>query len=112
MKIKILEVVTPLSIYHGCSTWKMFWEGNFTGEKKFTLCEFIAMNKESCGRQNVRKNREIKVSDKYVKLEISLKFGSLEKMIITSSDPKDNLVRSGKGLINYLGLKANTIPKK
>ena len=31
--MKLLEVVTPLSIYHGCSTRKMFWEEKFTGEK-------------------------------------------------------------------------------
>ena len=45
-------------------------------------------------------------------LEISLKFGSLEKMIITSTEPKDNLGRSVKGLINSLGLKAKSRPNK
>ena len=44
MNMKLLEFVTPSSIYHGCSTWKMFWEDDFTGEEKFTLCEFKAAN--------------------------------------------------------------------
>ena len=58
------------------------------------------------------KHIEIKVSDKYVTLEISLKFGSLDKIIIKSSEPKDNLVRSGKGLITSLCLKAKSRPNK
>ena len=32
MNMKLLAVLTPPYIYHGCSTWKAFWEGNFTGE--------------------------------------------------------------------------------
>ena len=51
-------------------------------------------------------------SDKYVTLNISADFFSLDKMIITSSDPKDNSGRLGKGLINSLGLKAKARPKK
>ena len=65
-----------------------------------------------CGRRNVRKHRDIKGSYKYIYLNISLKFDSLENMRITSSEPKDNLVRSGKGLITSLGLKARTRTKK
>ena len=57
-----------------------------------------------CGRRNVRKHRDIKGSDKYVTLETMLKFDSLDKMKITSSESKDNLVRSLKGLITSLGL--------
>ena len=64
------------------------------------------------GCSNVRKHIEIDSSDKYVTLGEKLNIGSLDKMIITSSDPKDNLGRSGKGLITYLGLKAKTRPKK
>ena len=52
------------------------------------------------------------ISDKYITLEISLKVGSLDKMKTTYSDPKDDLGRSGKGLITSLGLKYKTIPKK
>ena len=44
MNMKLLSVVTPPSIYHGCSTRKTFWEENFTGEEKFTLDYFSAMN--------------------------------------------------------------------
>ena len=33
INMKLLVVVTPPSIYHGCSTRKMFWEGKFTGKK-------------------------------------------------------------------------------
>ena len=67
---------------------------------------------QNCGRQNVRKHREIKGSDKYVTLDIYLKFGTLDKMIITSSDPKDNMVISVKGLITSMGLKAKARPNK
>ena len=45
-------------------------------------------------------------------MDISLKFVSLYKIIITSSKLKDNLVRSGKGLITSLGLKIKARPKK
>ena len=82
--MKLLAVVTPPSIYNGCSTRKMFWEERFTGEVNFTLGEFTAVNIKRCGRQNVWKHIDIKVSDKFITLDISLKFGSLEKMIIIS----------------------------
>ena len=57
MNIKLLAVVTPPSIYHGCSTWKIFWEEKFTGEENFTLGEFTSANMKNCGRCNVRKHR-------------------------------------------------------
>ena len=112
MNMNLLAVVTPMSIYHGCSTRKTFWEENFTGEEKFTVGEFSDVNMKTCGCRNVRKHKEIKGGDKYVTLDISLKFDSLDKMRITSSESKDNLVRSGKGLIKYLGLKAKSRPNK
>ena len=71
-------------MYHGCSTWKTLLEENFTGEKKFTLGELSNGNMENCDCRNVRKHREIKGSDKYVTLEILLKFDSLDKIRITS----------------------------
>ena len=71
MNMKLLAVITPPSIYHGCSTRKTFWEEKFTGKEKFTLCEFSAVNMKNCGCFNVRKHREIKGSEKYVTLEIS-----------------------------------------
>ena len=64
------------------------------------------MNMKICGRHYVRKHRVIKGSDKYVTLDISLKFDSLDKMRITSSESKYNLERSGKGLITSMGFKA------
>ena len=79
MNMKLQEVVTPLSVYHGFSTWKTFWE------EKFTLGEFIAVNMKSCGPRNIRKHREIKDSDNDVTLDILFKFFSLYKMKITSS---------------------------
>ena len=110
--MKLLSVVTAPSIYHGCSTRKMFREEKFTGEEKFTLGDFTAVNMKKNGRHNVRKNREIKCSDKYVTLDISLKFGSLDKMKIISSEKKDSLVISGKGLITSLGIEAKSRQKK
>ena len=44
MNMNLLAVVTPLSIYNGCSTQKAFWEGKFTGEENFILAEFSAAN--------------------------------------------------------------------
>ena len=74
MNMKLLAVLTPPSMYHGFSTQNTFWDKKFTGEIKFTLGEFSAVNMKNCGRRNVRKYREIKGSDKYVTFEISLKF--------------------------------------
>ena len=91
MNMKLLAFVTPPSIYHGQSTQKTFWE------EKFRLGEFTAVNIKNCGRSNVRKHRDFKGGDKYVTLEISLKFYSLDKMIITYSESKVNLGRSGRG---------------
>ena len=69
-------VVTPPSIYHGCSTRKTFREKKFTGEEKL----FSSVNMKNCGRHNVRKHREIKGGEKYVTLDISLKFDSLDNI--------------------------------
>ena len=65
--MKLLAVVTPPSIYNGCSTRKTFWEGKFTGKEKISL----DMNMKNCGRRRVRKHKDIKGSDKYVTLNIS-----------------------------------------
>ena len=108
INMKILVVVTPPSTYNGCSTWKTVLEEEFTGEEKL----LSAVNMRNCGSCNVRKHRDIKGSDKYVTFDISLRFDSLDKMRITSSDSKDNLGRSGKGLIISLGIKAKVRPHK
>ena len=81
INMKLLDVVTSPSIYHGCSTRKMFWEENLTGEEKL----LSAVNMKNCGHRNIRKDRDIKSSDKYVTLDISLKFDSLDKIKITYS---------------------------
>ena len=66
----------------------------------------------NCGRLNVSKHSDIKGSDKYVTLDISLKFDSMKNMRITSSESKVKLGRSGKELIASLGIKSKTRPKK
>ena len=99
--MKFLAVVTPPSIYHGCSTQKTFWEENFTGKKDL----FQSANMENCGCHKVRKHKEIKGSDKYVTLEISAKFDSLKNMETTSSESKEKLEISGKGLVTTLAFK-------
>ena len=67
-----LSVVTPPSIYHGFSTRKTLWEENFT------IGEFTAVKMKKFGHSNVKTHREIKGSDKYVTLDISMKFDSLD----------------------------------
>ena len=74
MNTKILSVVTPPYIYHGCYTRKTFWEENFT-----------PVNMKNFGSRNVRKHREINYGEKYITLDIALNFFSLDKIKITSS---------------------------
>ena len=89
--MKFLVVVTPRSIYHGCSTQKTFWEEKFTGKKKDL---FESVNMRNCGQRNFRKQKEIKDTDKcvtlnmYEILNISEKFDDLDKMETTSSESK------------------------
>ena len=111
MNMKLLEAVALPYIHHGCSTWKTFWEGKFTGEKKFTLGELSAAKVKNGGRLSVTKQREIKGSYKYVALEISLKFDSMDKTRITSSESKVKLGISGKGLITSTSLRDKTRQK-
>ena len=80
--MKFLVVVTPPSMYHGCSTRKTFWEEKFTGKKYL----FQSVNMKNCGRRKVSKHKDIKVSDKIVTLNVSAKFDSLKKMGTTSSE--------------------------
>ena len=67
---------------------------------------------KNCGRINVSKHIDIKGSDKYITLDISLKFDILNNMIITYSESKVNLGRSGKGLIISLVLKTKNEAKE
>ena len=64
--MKFLVVVTPPSIYHGCSTWRKFWDEKFTGKQYL----FESVNMKNCGRRKVRKHKEIKGSDKCVTLNM------------------------------------------
>ena len=82
--MKLLAVVTPPYIYHGCSTHKTLWEEKITGKENLLL----AVNMKNCGRLKVRKHKEIKGSDKNVTLGISSKFDSLEQMKTTSLESK------------------------
>ena len=108
INMKFLSVVTPLSVYHGCSTWKTFWEEQFTGKEDF----FLSVNMKNCVRRKVRKHKEIKGSDKYVTLDFSSKFDSLDKMKITSSESKQKLETSVKGLVTSLGFKSKAGSQK
>ena len=89
INMKFPVVVTPPSIYHGCSTRKTFWEEKFTGKKQ-DLFESVSMR--NCGQRNVRKHKEIKGSDKcvtlnmYEILNISEKFDHMDNMESTSSE--------------------------
>ena len=67
-----------MSIYHGCSTLKKFWGG-----------KFVPVNMKNCGRCNVSKHSGINNREKYTTLDISLDFGIINKMKITSSEPKE-----------------------
>ena len=67
---------------------------------------FSDVNMKNCGCCNVSKHRDIRGSDKYVTLDISMKFDSMDKTKIKYSESKEKLEISGKGLITYLGFKA------
>ena len=85
--MKLLSVVPTPSIYHGCSNQKTFWEEMFTGKENL----FLSVNKKNCGRRKVRKHKEIKGSYKYVTVDISSKFDSLDKMKTTYLESKGKL---------------------
>ena len=88
--MKFLVVVTPPSIYHGCSTRNTFWEERFTCKQYL----FESVNMKNYGQNNVRKEKKIKGTDKcvtlniYEVLNISEKFDDLNKMETTSSESK------------------------
>ena len=99
--MKFLAVVTPPSIYHGCSTRKMFWEEKFSRKENL----FISVKMKNCGHRKVRKHKEIRDSDKIATLDIPEKFDSLNKMETTSLESKEKLERSVKGLVTALAFK-------
>ena len=106
--MKFLVVVTPLFIYHGCSTWTTFWEEKSTGKQYF----FQSVDMKNCGRHKVRKHKDIKGSDKCVTLNVSKKFDSLNKMETTYSESKRKWGRSGKRLVTAMALKTKVRSKK
>ena len=89
--MKLLSVVKPPFIYHGCSTRKTFWEKKFTGKEDL----FQSVNMKICGRRKVRKHKEIRGSNKIVTLYISAKFDSLNKNGNHIVRVKKKLERSG-----------------
>ena len=99
--MKFLVLVAPPSNYHGCSTWKTFWEEKFTGKEYL----FLFMNMKNYGCRKVSKHKEIKGSDKSVTLDISSKFDSINKIKTTYSESKGKLERSVKGLVTALDFK-------
>ena len=106
--MKFPAVVTSPSIYHGCSTRKTFWEEKFIGKEYL----FLSINMKNCGRRKVRKHKEIRGSDKIVTLDISVKFDILNKTETTSSESKQKLERSGKGLVTALAFKTKVRSQK
>ena len=112
--MKFLVVVTPPSFYQGCSTRKTFWEEKLTGKQDF----FQSVNMKNYVRLKVRKQKDIKGSDKcvtlniYEILNISEKFDDLNKIETTSSESKVELEISGKGLVTALSIKNKARPKK
>ena len=67
---------------------------------------------KNCGCRKVRKQNEIKGSDKSITLDISSKFDSLNKMKTTYSELKGKLERSGKGLVTALDFKTKVRLRK
>ena len=82
------------SIYHDCSTWDTFWEEEFTTTKmrSFGHCNFI-------------KQKDIRNSEEYIALEISLMIDCLYKREVTFSGSRDYVRSSGKWLTNSLTLR-------
>ena len=99
--MNFLVVVTPPSIYHGCSTQKTFWEGKFTGKKYL----FQSVNMKNGGCRKVRKQKEIKGSDKTFTLNVSEILTVLTRWTPHLQSQKENLGRSGKGLATALDFK-------
>ena len=94
MNMKLLEVVTPPSvIYHDCSKLEILWDEKFT-----------PVNKTSCGRHNVRKNREINNGEKYIMLDINYNLDCMNKGEVISSESNDFMGRPGKGMMTSLAL--------
>ena len=77
-----------------------------------TTTIFLSVNMQNCGCQKVMKHKNIKRGCNYVILDISSKFGSMDKMKTTSLGSKGKLERSGKRLVTSLGLKTKLRSQK
>ena len=55
MNMKLLEVVIPPYLYHVSSTWKTFWEENFT------LGKFSPVNMKICGCRMLGNTERIRI---------------------------------------------------
>ena len=67
---------------------------------------------KNCGCRKVMKHKEIKDSDKIATLDISAKFDNLNKMETTSSESKEKLEISGKGLVTALNFNTKVRSQK
>ena len=102
MNTKFLSVTTTLSdIYHGLSTWKTFWEDNFT-----------PVSMKSWGSNNVRKRRETNNRKRYIVLEVSSDIYCLDKREVNYSESRYHMGISGKGTNTSLYLSTKTPNKK
>ena len=67
---------------------------------------------KSCGRFNVRKQKEIKNGENYMNLDIYLELNGLENREVSSSVSRNYMVRSGNGLTVSLTLRTIMSPNK
>ena len=103
--MKLPAVVTPPYVYHGCSTWKKFWE------ERFKLSEVAPVNMKTLVATMLGNTERLTMARSTPHWTYRW-FGSLDKMKITSLDPINYLGISGKGLITSLGLKTIVRSKK
>ena len=89
--MKYPAVVTPPTIYNGCST-----------RKKFRTDKFTPVEMKNCGRRNVRSHKEIKKIEQYIILDIYLELGISDKREVSSLGPKYSVERLGKGMTNSM----------
>ena len=111
MNMKLLSVVTPPSIYYGCSDCKTLWEEEFIVEENVTLGEFTAVNMKIvvvAMLGNKDRSRVVISMSSWTSHWI-FQSGQDENQIFRS---KKVLVGSGKGIITSLGIKAKARPKK
>ena len=73
--MKLLSVVTPPAIYHGCPTQKTFWKENCT-----------PVNMKSRRRHNVRKYIKIENGEQYIALDIYWNIYCMENREVNYSE--------------------------